>query len=38
VADDKPGQKVEVTLWRAGKAKTVEVTLGERPAQAPGTP
>ncbi len=38
VADDKPGQKVKVTLVRAGKTKTVDVTLGERPAQAPGQP
>jgi S1-C subfamily serine protease len=38
VADDKPGQKVKVTFVRAGKTKTVDVTLGERPAQAPGQP
>jgi S1-C subfamily serine protease len=34
VADRKPGDKVKVTLNRAGKVKTVEVTLGERPNQA----
>ncbi|HEY3190096.1 MAG TPA: PDZ domain-containing protein, partial [Solirubrobacteraceae bacterium] len=38
VADDKPGQTVKVTFVRAGKTKTVDVTLGERPAQAPGQP
>jgi S1-C subfamily serine protease len=38
VADDKPGQTVKVTLVRAGKTRTVDVTLGERPAQAPGQP
>jgi S1-C subfamily serine protease len=38
VADAKPGQKVRVTFVRAGKTKTVGVTLGERPAQAPGQP
>jgi S1-C subfamily serine protease len=38
VADAKPGQKVKVTLVRAGKTRTVDVTLGERPAQAPGQP
>jgi S1-C subfamily serine protease len=38
VADDKPGQVVKVTLVRARKTKTVDVTLGERPAQAPGQP
>jgi S1-C subfamily serine protease len=38
VADAKPGQKVKVTLVRGGKTKTVDVTLGERPAQAPGQP
>jgi putative serine protease PepD len=31
VADRKPGEKVKVTLVRGGKAKTVEVTLGQRP-------
>jgi S1-C subfamily serine protease len=31
VADRKSGEKVKITLWRAGKVKTVEVTLGERP-------
>jgi putative serine protease PepD len=38
VADSKPGTAVTVTLMRAGKTKTVKVTLGERPAQAPGQP
>jgi S1-C subfamily serine protease len=31
VADRKSGDAVKVTLWRASKVKTVEVTLGERP-------
>jgi S1-C subfamily serine protease len=31
VVDRKAGDKVKVTLVRAGKVKTVEVTLGERP-------
>jgi S1-C subfamily serine protease len=31
VADRKSGDKVKVTLLRASKVKTVEVTLGERP-------
>jgi S1-C subfamily serine protease len=31
VADHKSGDRVKVTLWRASKVKTVEVTLGERP-------
>jgi S1-C subfamily serine protease len=31
VADHKSGDTVKVTLWRASKVKTVEVTLGERP-------
>jgi S1-C subfamily serine protease len=31
VADRKSGDKVKITLWRASKVKTVEVTLGERP-------
>ena len=31
VADRKSGDRVKVTLWRAGKVKTVDVTLGERP-------
>jgi S1-C subfamily serine protease len=31
VADRKSGEKVKITLWRASKVKTVEVTLGERP-------
>jgi S1-C subfamily serine protease len=31
VADRKSGDRVKVTLWRASKVRTVEVTLGERP-------
>jgi S1-C subfamily serine protease len=35
VADSKPGSHVTITLIRQGKTKTVDVTLGERPGQAP---
>lgn len=28
-----PGTKVEIGYWRAGKSKTLEVTLGERPSE-----
>jgi S1-C subfamily serine protease len=38
VAGYKPGDKVSVTLVRGSKTKVVEVTLSERPAQAPGQP
>jgi S1-C subfamily serine protease len=38
VADRKPGDHVKITFVRAGKTKTVDVTLGERPAQAPNQP
>jgi S1-C subfamily serine protease len=38
VADRKPGEHVKITFVRAAKTKTVDVTLGERPAQAPGQP
>jgi S1-C subfamily serine protease len=38
VADRKAGEKVKVTLVRAGKTQTVEVTLAQQPAQAPNQP
>jgi S1-C subfamily serine protease len=38
IAGKKPGDKVEITLRREGKVKTVEVTLGQRPSTAQGTP
>jgi S1-C subfamily serine protease len=38
VADRKPGEKVTVTFERQRKTRTVTVTLGERPAEAPGQP
>jgi putative serine protease PepD len=38
VVDRKSGDKVKVTLYRAGKVKTVEVTLGERPNTVPASP
>ncbi len=31
----RPGEKVEVQVWREGKARELEVTLGERPLAAP---
>jgi S1-C subfamily serine protease len=33
-----PGQKVTVELWRDGKKRDVELTLGERPLNAPREP
>jgi S1-C subfamily serine protease len=38
VVDHKPGEKVKLTLVRAGKVKTVEVTLAERPNTATNQP
>jgi S1-C subfamily serine protease len=38
VADRKPGDKIKVTLVRGEKTKTADVTLGSRPAEAPGQP
>jgi S1-C subfamily serine protease len=38
VADHKPGAAVKITLVRAGRTRTVAVTLGEQPARAPGQP
>jgi putative serine protease PepD len=38
VADHKPGAAVRITLVRAGRTRTVAVTLGEQPAKAPGQP
>jgi putative serine protease PepD len=35
IAADKPGDKVAVVLTRSGSDKTVEVTLGTQPSQAP---
>jgi putative serine protease PepD len=32
VTGKRPGQRVEVVLWRAGKKVTVQVRLGERPS------
>jgi S1-C subfamily serine protease len=37
IAGHKQGDKVKVTLMRGGKDKTVEVTLGDRPASADAT-
>jgi serine protease Do len=32
IAFHKPGDKVELTVWRDGRERKIEVTLGERPA------
>jgi S1-C subfamily serine protease len=37
IAGRKQGDKVKLTIVRGGKDKTVEVTLGDRPASADGT-
>jgi S1-C subfamily serine protease len=37
VSAHKPGDKVQVQVYRGGKLKTVTVTLGNRPANAAGT-
>jgi S1-C subfamily serine protease len=37
IAGRKPGDKVKITFLRDGKTKTVEVTLGDRPASADAT-
>jgi S1-C subfamily serine protease len=37
IANRKPGEKVKITFVRNGKTKTVEVTLGDRPASADAT-
>ena len=36
ISDNKPGDRIAVTLLRDGKPKTVTVTLGTRPAAVPG--
>ena len=35
IEDNKPGDKVEVTVQRGGDERTIEVTLGQRPEQLP---
>jgi putative serine protease PepD len=35
IEDNKPGDKVEVTVQRGGDERTIEVTLGRRPEQLP---
>jgi putative serine protease PepD len=35
IEDNKPGDRVEVTVQRGGSEQTVEVTLGQRPEQLP---
>jgi S1-C subfamily serine protease len=36
IADNKPGDRVRVKFLRGGKERSVEITLGKRPAQVPG--
>ena len=38
IADNKPGDKVEVKVDRNGSERTIQVTLGQRPAQVNQTP
>ena len=35
IEDNKPGDKVDVTVQRGGDERTIEVTLGQRPEQLP---
>ncbi len=35
IADRKPGDRISVSITRGGQARTVELTLGTRPASAP---
>jgi putative serine protease PepD len=35
IEDDAPGDSIEVTVQRGGSERTIEVTLGQRPDQAP---
>jgi putative serine protease PepD len=35
IEDDKPGDRIEVTVQRGGSEHTIEVTLGQRPEQLP---
>jgi putative serine protease PepD len=35
ISDNKPGDKVQVTVKRGGSEQTVDVTLGQRPEQVP---
>ena len=37
IEDNKPGDRVEVTVRRGGSEETIEVTLGQRPEQLPST-
>jgi S1-C subfamily serine protease len=38
IADDRPGDRVEIRFFRGDEARTVTVTLGERPERAPSSP
>ncbi len=35
IEDNKPGDKVDVTVQRGGDEQTIQVTLGQRPDQLP---
>ena len=35
IEDNKPGDQVDVTVQRGGSEQSVQVTLGQRPAQVP---
>jgi S1-C subfamily serine protease len=35
IADDAPGDKVQVQVQRGGSKESIEVTLGQRPEQVP---
>jgi putative serine protease PepD len=35
IEDNKPGDKIDVTVQRGGSERTIEVTLGQRPEQLP---
>jgi S1-C subfamily serine protease len=37
IADKKPGETITIKLYRRSDQKTVSLTLGERPAKAPGS-
>jgi S1-C subfamily serine protease len=38
IGDDKPGEKIEIELYRGRAKRTLTVTLADRPAKAPSTP
>ena len=38
IADRRPGDEIDIEVQRTGSERTLRVTLGTRPAQAPGSP